>query len=368
MNYLLLHSVPYVNTRREIALGTLVSELTLGGDTTVRPNTHVAMFAGDHPCAKDGTPIAQIVHASAKQQLLPGLIVDHSFSNKPAEGYANYYEKMTRYIDIISSAAKALDQQADARTFKPVASVDAGSVFRYIDTASSRAGITAISERLSKLRIAIVGLGGTGSYVLDLVAKSAVCEIHLFDDDLYLQHNAFRSPGAASLEDLQRQITKVEYLSEVYSRLRGGVVAHPVRINDENVPELTSFDFVFICVDKGSVRKSIMDSLCAHGIPFVDVGMGVEVTPDQKLFAVCRTTSGTAGRTSHLESRVPTADFDEDAAYRLNIQIAELNALNAAFAVIKWKKIFGIYDDTDREHHSTYSSNFHLLTSEETKA
>jgi tRNA A37 threonylcarbamoyladenosine dehydratase len=47
--------------------------------------------------------------------------------------------------------------------------------------AASRAGITAISARLSMFRIAIVGLGGTGSYVLDLVAKSAVREIHLFD-------------------------------------------------------------------------------------------------------------------------------------------------------------------------------------------
>jgi hypothetical protein len=121
-------------------------------------------------------------------------------------------------------------------------------------------------------------------------------------------------------------------------------------------------------VDNGPARKLILDSLCAYGVPFVDVGMGVEVTADQKLFAVCRTTSATAGRTSHLNSRVPTADIDADAAYTQNIQIAELNALNAAFAVLKWKKIFGIYEDTEGEHHSTYSTNFHLLTGEETAA
>jgi hypothetical protein len=365
-NYLLVHSVPYVNQQKQIAYGTLVSELTLGGETTVRPNTHVVLFAGGHPCSKDGVPIAQIAHASARQQLLPDLIVDHSFSNKPAAGYVDYYEKMTRYLDIISSAAKALDAQADARTFKPMASSESDSVFRYIDTASSRAGITAISERLSLFRIAIVGLGGTGSYVLDLVAKSAVREIHLFDDDLYLQHNAFRSPGATDLKDLERQILKVEYLREVYSRLRSGIVAHAVRMTEANVTELKGFDFVFVCVDKGPARKLILDALCAYGVAFVDVGMGVEVTDDQKLFAVCRTTSATAGRTSHLQSRVPTADIDTEGAYTQNIQIAELNALNAAFAVLKWKKIFGIYEDTDQEHHSTYSTNFNLLTGEET--
>jgi ThiF family len=367
-NYLLVHSVPYVNQQKQIAYGTLVSELTLGGETTVRPNTHVVLFAGGHPCSQDGVPIAQIAHASARQQLLPDLIVDHSFSNKPASGYVDYYEKMTRYIDIISAAAKALDAQADARTFKPMASSESDSVFRYIDTASSRAGIAAISERLSMFRIAIVGLGGTGSYVLDLVAKSAVREIHLFDDDLYLQHNAFRSPGATDLKDLERQILKVEYLRETYSRLRSGIVAHATRVTEVNVTELKAFNFVFVCVDKGPARKLILDALCAYGVAFVDVGMGVEVTDDQKLFAVCRTTSATIGRTSHLQSRVPTADIDAEGAYTQNIQIAELNALNAAFAVLKWKKIFGIYEDTEQEHHSTYSTNFHLLTGEETSA
>ena len=89
------------------------------------------------------------------------------------------------------------------------------------------------------------------------------------------------------------------------------------------------------------------------------------MTADGKLWAICRITAGTEGKTDHLDTRVPMADAELDAAYTQNIQIADLNALNAAMAVIKWKKIVGVYDDTDREHHSTYSTNFHLLTSEE---
>jgi hypothetical protein len=367
-NYLLVHSVPYVNAQRRIAFGSLVSALTLAGDATVRPHTHVVHFTGNHPCNKDGTPIVQIAHASATQQLLPGLVVHHSFSNKPASGYTNYYEKMARYVDVISSAAKAFNQDVDARTFKPIESSEEDSVFCYIDTASSRAGITVISARTAGLRIAIVGLGGTGSYVLDLVAKTPVKEIHLFDDDLFLQHNAFRSPGAASLEDLKRQIRKVAYFAEVYARMRYGVVPHAVSLGEANVQVLNEFDFVFVCVDRGSVRKVVLDALRGRGIPFVDVGMGVEVTPKEKLFAVCRTTAGSSEKTGHIESRVPLADMDGDGVYAQNIQIAELNALNAAFAVIKWKKIAGIYEDVDHEHHSTYSTNFHLLTSEERSA
>jgi hypothetical protein len=364
-NYLLVHSVPYVNAQKQVVLGTLVSELTLAGDVAVQPSTHVIHFAGSHPCAKDGAPIIQISHASATQQLAQNLIVQHSFSNKPPNGYANYYEKMTRYIEIISAPARALDPQANARTFKLIESSDENSVFHYFDTASSRAGIMAISAKLAPLRIAIVGLGGTGSYVLDLVAKTSVREIHLFDDDLYLQHNAFRAPGAASLEDLRRQLPKVQYLHDLYAKMRSGIIPHPVRIDEANVNLLHGFDFVFVCVDKGSVRKIILDTLCTQGTSFVDVGMGVEMTAEGKLWSICRITAGTKGKIDHVDARVPMADTDLDAAYTQNIQIADLNALNAAMAVIKWKKIVGAYEDADQEHHSTYSTNLHLLTSEE---
>ena len=47
-----------------------------------------------------------------------------------------------------------------------------------------------------------------------------------------------------------------------------------------------------------------------------------------------------------------TATEDE---YSANIQIADLNALNAAFAVLKWKKLAGFYQDDTGEHHSTFT-------------
>ena len=52
--------------------------------------------------------------------------------------------------------------------------------------------------------------------------------------------------------------------------------------------------------------------------------------------------------------------------YSTNIQIADLNMLNAALAVIKWKKLCGFYQDLEREHNCTYSINVNQLLSEET--
>ena len=45
---------------------------------------------------------------------------------------------------------------------------------------------------------------------------------------------------------------------------------------------------------------------------------------------------------------------DGQGEYERNIQMAELNALNAALAVIKWKKIRGIYQDICKEGDAGY--------------
>ena len=88
---------------------------------------------------------------------------------------------------------------------------DENSIFVYADTNASRATITDITDKLRNQKIGIVGLGGTGSYVLDQVAKTPVSEIHLYDEDIFCQHNAFRAPGAPSKELLEESRKKTDY-------------------------------------------------------------------------------------------------------------------------------------------------------------
>ena len=64
--HLLVKDVPYVNSRREIKRGILVSTLTMAGDVTTRPDNHVAYFMGEHPCREDGKEIEQIKNESAQ--------------------------------------------------------------------------------------------------------------------------------------------------------------------------------------------------------------------------------------------------------------------------------------------------------------
>ena len=361
-DYLLLKDVPYVNENRNVKRGTLVSELTLAGDVTTRPNTHVVMFAGDMPCHRDGRPLKQILLSSGRRELGGGLVIDHEFSSKPPEGYPDYFQKMTTYEAIISGPAQSIDPSATARTFYFVEGQAEDSVFRYVDTASSRAGIGVITERLKVGVVAIVGLGGTGSYILDLLAKTPVREIHLFDGDRLGQHNAFRSPGAPSLKTLKDAPQKAVYYRDIYSEMRRNIVSHGY-VDGSVVDCLREMDFVFVAVDERCSRRLVVEKLEEFGVAFIDVGMGV-LEEAGALFGQLRVTASTDQSREQVHSRLQLSGNDREDDYSRNIQIADLNALSAALAVIKWKKILGFYVDIEKEHSTLYQIDGNCLINE----
>ena len=364
--FLLVKNVPYVNAARQVLRGTLVSELTLAGDVTTTPNTHVATFSGEAPCNCEGAALSKVVINNNAQELAPGLKVQHTFSSKPLPpqtGYPDYYVKMTQYIAILSDQARAIDPTVTAQIYPAVVAEETESVFCYIDIASSRAQIVPVTAKLETGPVAIVGVGGSGAYVLDLIAKTPVQEIHLFDADVFSQHNAFRAPGAASLEQLRARPTKVDYLTTMYSAMRRKIHPHPVYVTAANIAELAGMTFVFLCIDSSDAKKVIVDFLIERGIPFVDVGMGVNVV-DGALTGIVRTTTVTPQYNTHVQKRISFAS-DDGNEYVSNIQIAELNALNAVMAVIRWKKLLGFYADLEKEHSASYAITGNELLNED---
>jgi hypothetical protein len=366
--HLLVRDVPYVNRDREVKYdGILVSKLELAGDVTTKPTDHVAYLTGEAPCDTQGQVLNQILNSSARTDFGAGIVIDHTFSSKPMpNGYQDYFEKMTTYINMLASPAQALDPDATAQTYRVIEATEDESVFRYIDTASSRAEIGAISEKLVLGKVAIVGLGGTGAYVLDLVAKTPVKRIHLFDGDRFSQHNAFRSPGAPSVEELRQMQQKVAYFQERYSQMHRGIIPHDEFLDESNVENLRGMDFVFLAIDGGKVKETIVTALEEYGIPFIDVGMGLYEFEDS-LAGQLRVTTSTPVQREHVraKTRIPFSDEDDEDDYSQNIQIADLNALNAALAVIEWKKLCGFYGDLEREHFSVYEVDGNHILNED---
>jgi hypothetical protein len=245
-----------------------------------------------------------------------------------------------------------------------VADDDPTSPFQYLDSASSRAGIVKYSRRLEQERIAIVGLGGTGSYILDLVSKTRVGEIHLFDGDKMLTHNAFRAPGAASKAELDAGPKKVDYYANKYGALKKNIVPHPYSLDRDNVHQLGEMEFVFLAMEGGSVKRDIVEAMEHMGLSFIDASIDVMEMGDG-LGGTVQVTTSTPGSRAHFERRVDFSDAQPDDVYSSNVQVADLNALNAVFAVLKWKKLRHFYSDTRNEYWSAFSVDMNMLANGE---
>ena len=240
------------------------------------------------------------------------------------------------------------------------------SPFVYPDTASSRAGIEAVSRRLAGGTIAIIGLGGTGSVVLDLVSKTPADRIVLIDGERVEQHNAFRWPGAMAIDDIAAELSKVEHFARVYGRMHTGITAHAVHLTADTIDLIDEADFVFVCVDSVAARAFIIPALEARNLPYIDCGLGLSLV-DDRLMGLVRVTTSTPMMRGHVhdKERIPMAGNADDDLYRSNIQVADLNMLAGTLAVIQFKQLRGFYLDTAAEYHAIYSTDSNAIINDD---
>jgi molybdopterin/thiamine biosynthesis adenylyltransferase len=356
--HLLVLNVPYVDAVQKVRRGILVCNLGSTFSPLGAPPHHQAWFVGEIPCYASGRPMEALINQRGPIHLWNDFTACAYFSNKP-EGttqFMTYADKMLHYIGLIEAQAGVIEPGITARTRKNFTFSGMSSVFKYEDMASVRASIMAVTDKLRSDQIGLVGLGGTGSYILDLVAKTPVEEIHLFDGDQFEIHNAFRAPGSASTEDFNRELAKVEYFAERYAPMRNGIVSHHCHITKDNLCLLDDLDFVFVAVDSGPPRRLICEYLQSKNIPFIDVGMDLQMNQEAiGLHGMFRVTLSTPEQHKHFFDCVPTSDDQSEDLYRSNIQVADMNMCNAAHAVICWKQYRNFYLEHNRSHHRVYT-------------
>ncbi|MFD4676498.1 ThiF family adenylyltransferase [Lentzea sp. NPDC058450] len=360
--HLIVRQIPYVTTEATVAQGFLTYPVTVAGDRVVSGTDHRIWFGGSTPCDERGQPIKC---ATAEDHAVTAdMRAAFMLSSKPRpNGYASEYEKVTAYVRILSHPAVALDESATPTPGAAWQEVEDDLPFRYRDTATARAGLAALNKVFYSQKIGVVGTGGTGGYVIDLVAKMPVADIALYDGDTFDNHNAFRAPGAAELEVLRTRPNKAEYFAQTYGHMHTGITAHPVFIDENNLTLLDDRTFVFLSMDNTPAKPIIIKHLRARMIPFIDVGMGVEEI-DGKLSGLLRVTLNLPDSAS-ADTQIPTRHDDaEEDDYSRNIQIADLNCLNAAFAVSRWKRWLGFYADGSEETSMTYSIYVNELSNE----
>lgn len=365
-NYLIVRDVPYLDGTLALRWGAIVTKLEFIDQLKVKQDNHQVFFAGSSPHSLKGTPVHNLGDNMNKLVLpqSPDIKVERIFSNKLGNrSYIDFQEKIESYITLISGPAMQKYDHITPKTYKARFEDTPESVFNYHDTLTSRAEITDLSIKFKNEVVAIIGLGGTGAYVLDFITKTAVKGIKTFDGDYYHIHNVYRSPG--KLDELELGKTKSEIYHARYNGFRKGIISYNKYVDATCTEDFRDVTFAFVCVDKGSARSEIFKLLNELNIPFIDVGMGLNRN-HKSINGLIRTTFVSAGNLEAILDKraIPLSDGQDD-EYKTNIQISELNAINACLAVMKYKQLLGFYLDELPTHFILEVSDGKLLSDDE---
>jgi hypothetical protein len=112
------------------------------------------------------------------------------------------------------------------------------------------------------------------------------------------------------------------------------------------------------------VKRALVEALERFDLSFIDVSLDVLKMGDA-LGGTVQVTTSTPAQRDHFRKRVSFATPTDEDIYSANIQVADLNALNAVLAVIKWKKLRGFYLDLRQEHFAAYGIDANMLASED---
>ena len=343
--------VPFLGEDGGAHRGYLVDPLHLMGDGSVGvPSDHQMYFAGGIPHEISGENMLNVLGeiSGSNYPVFSGMLADYHFSHKKITNgqmrdYTSLAEKVIQYFRTISSPA----EHKYPGTIAAMVGVDFDSnydpPFKFPDSHSAAAGLQEVNKLICDLSIAVIGVGGTGSYILDYLVKTPVKKITIYDDDIFELKNSYRSPGTSSAEEFDRP--KVDVYRDRYSKFREGLEFRCLRINSSNIDCIDESDFIFLALDSGVARQEISKLLDLKGASYIDVGMGLE-RADDGLFGMIRTTF-VCDENREIVARgntIPFADAQQE-QYLTNIQIAEWNALNAAIAVIRFKSHYGFYAD-----------------------
>ena len=287
----------------------------------------------------DGTPIGNYVGGDG--ETWSNISIKRGARGRP-EPDETAHDLLHRYAKHIVGAVSAAGDSEPATLAMP-------DPFHIPNTFEARAAIAPVQDRIRGQRIAIIGLGGTGAFLLDLIAKTPVSEIHLLDSDCVDWHTLKRAPGAPTAEeiDLVRagSLLKVNYYHSKYAAFRDGIHPHRVRVDSPSMfAEFLSahpIDFAFVCIDQltegDSPRQdAVYRALSEAEVPFID--SGVSITVEERAVTGAVTTSFYEAGSMAWKDAIPNAKVQDDVPGYRNVQLPEVNALAASLAVMEWRR------------------------------
>ncbi|MCY4152947.1 MAG: ThiF family adenylyltransferase [Aestuariivita sp.] len=137
---------------------------------------------------------------------------------------------------------------------------------------------TGTLDRLRKIRVGVVGCSGTGSIIVELLARNCVGKLVLIDDDVVEEKNLNRLVNGATI-DAKSGTPKVQALAAALDRLGLGTkvdIYKTLTDSPQAAAALVDCDVIFGCVDSAFGRYHLDCLASAYLIPYFDVGAHID--------------------------------------------------------------------------------------------
>jgi molybdopterin/thiamine biosynthesis adenylyltransferase len=142
-------------------------------------------------------------------------------------------------------------------------------------------------RRLQDVRVGVIGCGGTGAALVQMLAHLGVPRLTLVDPDMVEPTNLNRLVGATRT-DAQHSRLKVHVARRLVRRVNSAarVRAVPLSVEEpETIEALKGLDMLFGCTDNHGSRLILNQVAVQYLIPYLDLGAGLQVGPNGGLAA-----------------------------------------------------------------------------------
>lgn len=147
------------------------------------------------------------------------------------------------------------------------------------------------TKLLGQLSVAVVGCSGTGSLVVEQLARSGVGHLVLVDPKRIDTKNINRIPNSFVLDDSIGR-WKVDVLADAIARMGFGTTVEPIPDNlmtAKAVMRVAECDVMFGCVD-GAEGRFLMNKLATfYSLPYIDVGVRLDADGHGGVNQICGT-------------------------------------------------------------------------------
>lgn len=193
--------------------------------------------------------------------LISLILVDGMWRARTRRGIDRHHPVPARHISVLSDKLKLFGIQSD---------IDSPENLLRQEAAFGKP----FNHKLQSLRVAVVGLGGTGSPLASLLARSGIGELILIDGDRLEGTNMNRVRGYAKKHIGKPKASSLkEFICSLGLSISVSAICEYLHKSPAAIDAISSADVVFGCTDDQRGRDILNQAMYYYGLVYIDVGL-----------------------------------------------------------------------------------------------